>query len=188
MDYVEDLGFEAERAILEVKKSKLLVATLDGWSPDPERLRALIDFLTFRSRPSWRDVPKGYMEKDRFPWRFRRRLSVLRKPLIQIEEADDPTIFISPGMLRDAVVYMLRSYHDGDYPAWQLSPKMHKWAGQCRDRLGREFTQSVARRLEELGWKTDTDVAVTNCCAKASTRITATWMYWPGAPLPDVCY
>jgi hypothetical protein len=166
MDYVEDLGFEAERAILEVKKSKLLVATLDGWSPDPERLRALIDFLTFRSRPSWRDVPEGYMEKDRFPWRFRRRLSVLRKPLIQIEEADDPTILISPGMLRDAVVYMLRSYHDGDYPAWQLSPKMHKWAGQCRDRLGREFTQSVARRLEELGWKTDTDVAVTKLLRK----------------------
>jgi len=166
MDYVEDLGIEAERAILVVKRSKLLDANLDSWSPDPVRLRALVDFLTFRSRPRWRDVPEGYTEKDRFPWRFRRRLSVLRKPLIQIDDADDPTILVAPGMLRDAVVYMLHNYHNGDYPAWQLSPKMHTWAGHYRDRLGKEFTQCVARRLGELGWKTDTDVAVTKLLGK----------------------
>ena len=68
--------------------------------------------------------------------------------------------------MRDALAYMLSNFHSGDFPVWQLSPKMNKWAGQCRDRLGHEFAQLVAAKLSENGWHTETEVAVTKLLRK----------------------
>ena len=166
VDAIENIGIKRKRAIFTIKKSKLLDSVAKEGLIDTKSASILTDFLTFRSRPRWRDIPDGYDEKDLFPWRFRRRLSVLRKPLIQLDDGQDPTTIVTPGLLRDALVYMIGSYHRGDYPLRQLTPKMRQWAGESRKRMGREFTLAVAKRLEELGWKTDTDVRVTKLLQK----------------------
>jgi hypothetical protein len=166
VDAVENIGMKRERAIFMTKKSELLDSVAVEGHADLKTAATLIDLFRFRGRLHWRDVPDGYDEKDRFPWRFRRRLSVLRKPLIQFDDDEDPMLIVAPGILRDALVYMIGNYHRGDYPRWQLTPKMKQWAGESRNRMGREFTQAVAKRLEELGWKTDSEVRVTKLLQK----------------------
>ena len=170
VDYVENIGIDVQRAIIKLPRSKLASTKFNDLPIAPEAAVALVDFLTFRSRARWRDVPEGYDEKDRQPWRFRRRLSVLRKPLIQIDDADEPTIIVAPGVLRDAFGYMLENYHRGDFPPSQLKPKMKQWAGKSRDRIGRQFTQSVAKRLGELGWETQTEIKLTKLLRKGFER------------------
>lgn len=112
---------------------------------------AMLDFLTFKSRTRWRDIPEGYSDKDIFPWRFRRRLSVLRRPLVQLTGVEDPNFLVAPGIVRDAFGYMFRQYYTGDFPRWQLAPKMKSWAGnwagKSRDRMGTEFSAEVTKRL-----------------------------------------
>ncbi len=166
IDSVEDLGIKAGKAILKVPKSVLLNAKIDGETIDPEAVTALVERLTFKSRACWRDVPEGYDEKDRQPWQFRRQLSVLHRPLIQIDDTDDPTMLIAPGIVRDAVLYMIGNYYHGDFPLAHLTQKMKRWAGKSRDRIGKEFTQAVAKRLEEHGWKTETEIKVTKLLRK----------------------
>lgn len=158
VDYVENVGLEAGKPVFELKKSRLLDVRLGEKTLAADVACQLVDHLLFTSRPSWRVVPAGYEDKDRFLWRYRRALSVLRRPLVQLDDAEDPTIIVAPGLLRDAFIYMLGNYYRGDFPLRQLSPKMHKWAGKSRDRIGHDFNAKVAARLQELGWRTDVEV------------------------------
>jgi hypothetical protein len=123
IDFVENLGFKAEQAVLKLHRSTLLDARLDCEPITPQAVTGLVEALTFKSRTRWRDVPVGYDEKDRQPWRFRRRLSLLRKPLLQIDDAVDPTMILAPGILRDAFAYMFGTFHRGDFRLARNSPR-----------------------------------------------------------------
>ncbi len=161
IDCIEDIGVKTGRAILRLPKSQLLALTHQTKELGLEVTAPLVESLSFPTRASWREIPEGYDDKDRQPWRFRRRLTVLRKPLIQIDQKDDPTILVAPGMLRDALGFMLSGYHRGDFPDWQLKRKMRRWAGGAGDRRGKKFTHEVAQQLTELGWKNETEVPIT---------------------------
>ena len=170
VDFVEDIGLRQGQAILTVPKSQLLDVKTSNATLAPEAAANIVDALTLRSRPLWRDIPEGYNEKDRHPWRFRRRLTVLRKPLIQLDHNVDPTIVVAPGILRDALMYMIGNYNRGDFPQWQLKPAMHSWAGESRKRIGHEFNQAVASRLSELGWQVEPEIAITKLLRKGFDR------------------
>lgn len=170
LDFLDHIALEENRAVLRVPKSRLLSADFGGQPIDPIAAAALVEKLTLTSRPHWRDVPEGYTEKDRQPWRFRRRLSMLRRPFVQIDDKDDPAIVFAPGLVRDAMHYMMNQFFRGDFPLNQLKPKMKRWAGTSRDRIGKEFTQGVAERLTELKWKTETEVRVTKLLRKGFDR------------------
>ena len=168
--YVEQLGMDEGAAVLKLPRSRLETVKLDKGSLPDDIASAIIAFLTLRSRPKWREVPEGYDDSDRQPWRFRRRLSVLRKPLLQIDDGDDPTIMVAPGILRDALTYMVGNYHRGDFPLRQLRRAMRSWAGTIRDRAGRKFSRAVAARLKDLGWEAEPDVKVTKLLNRGFDR------------------
>jgi hypothetical protein len=159
VDFVEDIGIKAGRPILYMPESSLLEARLGDEVLPREEVRRLIDFWKFEPRESWRDVPDGYRDKDIQLWRFRRRLSILRKPILKLGMGDG--IIVAPGILRDAFAYMAGNYYNGDFPAWQLKPKMLRWSGKSRDRLGKKFTQEVAARVREMGWQVECEVRLT---------------------------
>jgi hypothetical protein len=170
VDYLEDMGIREGQAVLSVPRSKLLNVEIGGKSLSQDANRTIVDFLTLQSRPKWRIVPQGYEDSDRQPWRFRRRLSVLRRPLLQINDSDDPTIVVAPGMLADAFTYMFGNYYRGDFPGRQLRRAMRSWAGTLRDRTGNEFSRKVAQRLTDLGWKTQPELKVTQLLQRGFER------------------
>ena len=161
VDFVEDLGFRAGKAILKIPRSQLLAVKLGDQTITEEKALTLIEFFTLKSRPRWRDVPTGFDDRDRQPWRYRRRLSVLRKPLIQVKNTDDPLIVVAPGILRDALAYTVGSYYEGNFHIWQLKKRMISWAGKIGHKDGSEFSKSVAQRLKELGWYAEAEVKIT---------------------------
>jgi hypothetical protein len=161
IDFIEELGHGAEQGVFRLPTSKLLEARFDGKPLATQPLSSLVDVLTLKSRSSWREVPDEHEERDIHTWRFRRRLTTLRKPIIQIDNGSDPVVIVAPGLVRDAFGYMLGNYYRGDYPARQLKPRMRSWGGTYRNRLGREFSNEVAARLRKLGWQSTCEVAVT---------------------------
>ncbi|HEX2654636.1 MAG TPA: hypothetical protein VHN11_13415, partial [Xanthobacteraceae bacterium] len=166
IDDIEDMGIKADKPVLTVKRSEILALGNGKDTSYAEGIKRLLDFMTLKGRPHWRDLPEGYLEKDLFPWRFRRRLSVLRKPFVQLDDADDPILMFAPGILRDGFGYSLRNYYAGDFPRWQLTPKMKAWAGKVRNKMGKEFGAEVAARLKELGWQAETEVRITKLLGK----------------------
>jgi hypothetical protein len=120
VDFIEDAGINRREAIFRIKRSELIDEISKARTFSAQEVSSFLDKLTFQSRPEWRTVPDGCEERDRFPWRFRRRLSMLRLPLLQLEDGDDPELLVTPGILRDAISYMTRNYHRGDFPLRQL--------------------------------------------------------------------
>ena len=159
IDAVERLGYDRKQAVFAISKSELLGAKYrDG---PVAAAAALVEAWSLKPRANWRDVPAGFEERDLHPWRFRRRLTALRRPFIQVDDADDPTMIVAPGLVRDAFGYMLRGYRRGDFPPRQLKPLMRVLAGKTADEQGNRFTREVAARLNALGWHTDSEVKIT---------------------------
>ncbi|MFP1631950.1 hypothetical protein ACLB6G_09455 [Zhengella sp. ZM62] len=167
VDFVENTGLERKKAVFVCKRSELMNAKSEDGDLNAAELEALISSLTLMGRSAWRDVPEGFEAKDIFPWRFRRRLSTLRRPLVEIDNADDdPSMLVAPGLVRDAFAYTITNLYQGDFPASQLSPKMARWAGKAMHQMRSKFSQEVARRMTEFGWETEYEVALTKLLGK----------------------
>ncbi|TQV83607.1 hypothetical protein [Denitrobaculum tricleocarpae] len=166
IDMCENHCIELKEAHISILKSDLVecLSKLDRLTA--ATVSAIIDKLTLTTRESWKVVPVGYRDSDRQPWRFRRRLSVLRQPIVALSDDPDPLLLVAPGLIRDAFSYTVSSYYDADFADYQIQSKeMKKWTG--RSRASREiFNKEVADRLRKLGWQTEHDLQVTKLLEK----------------------
>lgn len=170
VEFVEDIAVRANRAVISLPRSSLLKVKTDAGELSEEVAKRLVETLTFKSRSRWRDTPSGYQDRDRFPWRFRRRLTIIRRPLLQVDDAADPTILFAAGIVREAFIYMVTNYHHGSFPDYQLTPLMTSWAAKIADKRGREFAEDVAARLKGLGWEAQVDVKITKLLGQGFDR------------------
>ena len=106
-------------------------------------------------RTRWDDPnPTNADKRDWYPWRHKRRLSLIRRPLVQLSTADDPDVLVTPTLLDTSLRYLYESF-DGRLPVRLFdSPEMKTWIGRAVDRDGHEFNRQVAERLGSLGWET----------------------------------
>lgn len=166
-DDVENFGIKENRAVVQLRKSALLSL----YTGTPDAAAMIVESLTTKPRVSWRTIPTGFTDKDRRPWRFRRRFSLLRLPIVQIDEVEDPMFVLAPGLVRDAVSYTVRNYYEGYLPDEQLAtPAMKSWKGKAANKRGNRFAVAVAERLREYGWNAETEVQVTTIVKKRLGR------------------
>jgi hypothetical protein len=149
IEHLEDEGRRRREAVIKLSRDELRRFTVAGEVVDGIDAEHLVDALLLSPRDEWRVPPVGFQPKDIFPWRFRRPLSLLRRPLVQV---DTDTILIAPGLLREAFAYMLGNYWSGDFPREQLSPKMSAWQDKVVGERGRKLAEKVAAKLQADGW------------------------------------
>lgn len=167
VDQVEDLGIRRNEPVICLRHSELL----ELCNEDDDTSKRMIGDLTTSPRPCWFEVPPEMEEKDRWPWRYRRQLSLLRRPIVQLDDEPDPLLVIAPGLLRDGFVYSAENYHEGYFPPEQLkSTAMMKWRGDAAVRRGRQFAQEVANRMAELGWDVEPEIKLTKVLRKQLDR------------------
>lgn len=129
---------------------------------------AFLAAFALPSRQTWFDVPDGFAKRDREAWRYRRRLSVLRRPILA---AGEETLLVAPGMVREALEYLLRNFRDGAFDkTFAGSTAMRSWIGETNNRRGHAFNAEVAGALRMLGWQTEPDLKVTALLRKGFPR------------------
>lgn len=165
IDELEDRGIDAQQFVFPLRMSEL-GALLGG----AEMARTISELLLLKRREAWRTVPEGYRPIDRHPWRFRRRLSVLRRPLVQVEDGPDPIVLACPGLVREAFGYTVSNYYRGDFPDWQLGSAMLAWRGRSRSKLGLQFNAQVAAALKSFGWRVEREIKLTKLLRQALDR------------------
>lgn len=154
MDDLDEHGRRQNKALIEFPRSALreLLRSAAGISLGDASVT--LAMLTLEPRVTWRTVGSEFKDKDWFPWRFRRRLSVLRRPFIQLDGGADPTILVAPGLIREAVILTARLFHDGGIASSQArSPAMCRWIGRANNLQRSGFNSTVANRMRELGWE-----------------------------------
>jgi hypothetical protein len=96
---------------------------------------------------------------------------VLRRPLLQVDEENDPTVVFAPGLVRDALYMMIRSFHSGEIPSLQVtSAAMGEWIGHANNVQRKEFNTTVALRMGDLGWQAEPEVNVTKILGRQLDR------------------
>lgn len=165
LDAVENWGIELRQPFATIRRSEL-----EAMADDPVVGAKIVAAFSLLPRSSWRELPQGYDDKDIAAWRFRRRLSSLRRPLLHLSTTDDPEVLVAPGLVREGFSYAVGNYYYGSFPDWHLGPAMLQYAGHARRRDGMKFNAEVAQKMDGLGWETQTGVAVTKIVGKRFDR------------------
>ena len=165
IDAVENWAINLKKAVARIRRSEL-VAMADAKDIGDR----IVDSLLFTPRSEWRLLPPGFESKEIAPWKFRRRLSVLRRPLLQLTGDGDYEIIVAAGLLREGFSSMVGNYYKGSYPDSHLGTSMKRYAGYARDRDGMGFNTLVSDRLIELGWKTHPEITLTKILRKSLDR------------------
>ena len=112
--------------------------------------------------------PANAMARDWYPWRYARRLSIIRRPLVQLSLEDDPVVIVAPSILAGTLDYLGQAAF-GELPETIFdSPEMIACVGKAADRNGHDFARRVAERLRELKWETARELSLTRFGGDAS--------------------
>lgn len=170
IDTLENEGIRRSGAVYWLPLRDLPeVAAREGLLP-PDLVERIATGLALRQRPEWRVLPAGFAPRNRWPWRFRRRLSLMRLPLPLCDRGatGGPKLLVAPGMVRDSVAYLVSGLIRGDFSDdYASSAAMRSWIGRAKDRAGHAFNEEVAGRMRELGWETRTEVKLTEILGRA---------------------
>jgi len=74
---------------------------------DPKEFDSVVNYLALTKRGKLEKLPKGYDFIDIMPWRFNRMLSLLRKPLIIVEDGTEKTAYWGPRAILDSRSYLM---------------------------------------------------------------------------------
>lgn len=113
-----------------------------------------IERLTLYCRKSWDVQLPQTEERDYDLSRFDRKASLTSRPLLAIEETDNPTIMVSPVLVYEAVRYALVGLIEGTlHGQFFDSKEIVKFAGAQADKNGREFEDEIASQLKKWGFQ-----------------------------------
>ncbi|WP_299114101.1 hypothetical protein [uncultured Winogradskyella sp.] len=109
-----------------------------------EKINSYLNLLTLNSRGKMDKPPEGYIIPEIFPWRYNRKLSYLRKPLIRLIDNDDKVWYLwSARFLIRASDNLLYQFSNASL---RVEDKHHKIKNLIAKRLnikGKNFTNEV---------------------------------------------
>ena len=132
------------------------------------RVDALLTNFSLVPRDHWDQAPAGFNNKDWYPWRYRRRLSLVMRPFVQTRDSEENIIF-APALVRDSIELLFYRLLTGRLPADDFfSPQMRSWIGEITRIRGEEFENSVAKQVRECGLQAIASKSMTELGADAS--------------------
>ena len=159
--FVQGLAFEAAElaaAHLRLRRSEVVHRLGDTGAVSPE---LAFESLALTPRARWDEKdPADATARDWYPWRYARRLSILRRPLVQLSLEENPVVIVVPSILVGTLDYLGQAAF-GELPETLFdSPEMIACVGRAADRNGHDFARRVAERLGELKWQTAREVGL----------------------------
>lgn len=156
VDYIEDLGIQHNCAVLMLSKDEMRAHIMSN-APElaGDVLDRILERLSLPDRLDWETVPDGFRLLDILPWRYRRRLSAVSRPILRLTDQGGIKYLIEVGSVRESLLYLLSRSHYGEFDEdYFTTTSMRQWVGRQRARTGLAFNEDVAKWLESLGWYT----------------------------------
>ena len=128
----------------------------------PEQTNALLNRLTLPKRLAWNtELPPRCSEHDVYPWRYRRQLSLLVRPLVELTKSPR-SWFLSIPMLEQATSYLVGNVERAYFPeAFFASPEMRRYVGEMANKRGHDFACRVETVFSTVGLKTSLELEMT---------------------------
>jgi hypothetical protein len=148
-------------SVLRMRRSEVVGAIGEVLGSEPTLAEGIVRRLSLMPRPRWdENKPTGASQRDWYPWRFGRKLSLTRRPLIVLSDETDPEMLVCAGLF-DRSLRHLASTWVARLPAEMFDTnEMRAWIGAAIDRVGHAFNHEVCGALRTLGLQAEVEVSM----------------------------
>ena len=155
------LALEADSVIVRTTRGALTALLQSSHGFDELEVAAFFEMLALVPYGAWGTTPKGFRPRDWQPWRFRRRLSVVARPIIAFGHDESAPVIFGLYQIGATISYLLDNIRSAWLPEeFFTSREMLRYRGARADAEGQAFTAEVAVALCESGWETRTEVLI----------------------------
>jgi hypothetical protein len=120
---------------------------------------AILKSFTLRPRERWDAAQKPFRDKDWFPWRFRRRLSLMSRPIVDLGNG---SVFYAPGFCEDSFRHnVMECFHGAFDTEYFLTRGMKEYSGSVNAKRGLDFNRAIAEIFAGQGWSVRFEIAMT---------------------------
>lgn len=158
-----EIGFEQKVAASSLYLSDLKLKLKEVLKWDDETIEQAIELFSLIPRKKWDIPPKGFKSNDIWPWKYNRRLSYLRRPLVigpKVEE--NPLVFWGSCHVEETCINLIGLVTTGRYHINEsTSEEMKSLIGTIINEKGKRFTQKVEQWfIDNTSCKVDHEVPI----------------------------
>lgn len=163
-----DIGVREQALVVSTTRGALAARLVEARHFTRHEVAAFFDMLALVRHGDWGTTPKGFRARDWHPWRFRRRLSVVARPLATFGDDDGAPVIFGMYQLGASISYLFENIRSAWLPEeFFRSKEMISYRGRIADGEGAAFTQEAATVLRDLGWEARTEVRMSTVGAPA---------------------
>jgi hypothetical protein len=165
-----DLGATRSSVVVRARASEIAAGRASVGVTETD-VAAFLNSFGLPRRSGWLARPSLEIPKEVNPWRYERRLSVMLRPLILLDEREGEFIY-GVGICREALLYVMDSVTEATFDKDVfVSKPMRAWLGGRVDKLGAEFSAEVGKILEDQGWSVRVEIKLTELGAPKSPNL-----------------
>jgi len=158
------IGFELRTASAALPKSELTAQMQKRLGLHEDYLNPLLNLFSLQPRPKWEKAPNGFNEReDIWPWRYNRRLSYLRRPLVVgSDPKNDPLVCWGPRHVDEALRNLFGLVETGRYKLQPNSSKdMSDLLSEIEGNASKKYVRDVKEWLEgSSAWEVHAEVPI----------------------------
>lgn len=110
-------------------------------------------------RKNWEQAELPFRSKDWRPWRFRRKLSLMTRP---IDALNDLELIYAPAFCEDSFHHVVMECFTGAFETEYFTTRpMKQYVGKENARRGLAFNKSIAQLFEAAGWSVRLELPMT---------------------------
>jgi len=164
------LALKHQNLILEFDEPSFLSFLNAECGIDEMSAKCYLDRFSLPPRRAWnKEFPTGCADKDVWPWRFRRQLSLLMRPLVLLANEPTKRWLAYPPLIQRSNAYILNGIGEAEFPTEHFrSVEMRRFCGDQANRQGHQFAHAVADRMEQLGCLVRREVSMSSLGVPAS--------------------
>lgn len=157
-----DVAVEKNSAAVKLSVEEIQSRLFEIRGLERSVIDAFIKHFCLRPRARWDEAPSGFGKKDIWPWLFRRRLSVVMRPVLIDDKDEAADAHYGLAQLLRSWSYLISNTESGRLPQkFFTSKSMRSYAGHATNERGGAFEEQTADVFRKLGWQARTRVQMT---------------------------
>jgi len=155
LEAFRDLAVENGKPTITMKRTELIDLLTARFGLTSDTTEQLLSTFTLSHRSKWDASPEGFMRSAWYPWRFRRQLSLVTRPILSLGNDIDTLVVIAPAMVVHHISKFVSDVMLGrlDADMFRSGGAISKWIGSTNKKQGEAFNERTAERFRELGWQ-----------------------------------
>ncbi len=153
-------SIKQSRIVTNTTLDRLIVLLLQA-GLKKDQVPGFLESFILTARPRWDQTPNGFCNHDWEPWRFRRRLSLLTRPLVRLDDATCAPVIYGAGVLHQSFGSVVDGAYTGRFDTeFFRSNAMKTWVGRVNNEAGHDFNRKVAGIFREEGFQARDSVMI----------------------------